>query len=723
MKKLLIVLISIFTFVQVKADEGMWLLTMLHQLDIENKGSNLSPEDIYSINQSSVKDAIVGLAEEDNPFRFFCSSEIVSDKGLLLTNYHCAFDLIQKHTTDRLSAEGKLAPNFIEDGFWAMNQKEELYNEGITASIVRQLIDVSDFIMPLYNQNKEWDSIQADINIKIAELVASVQDTSHYVASVKPFFEHNQYFMFVYETYKDVRLVGAPPRTIGKFGGDTDNWMWPRHTGDFAILRIYSDVNGNPASYSESNVPLKPKHHLPISLEGYEEGDFSMIMGFPGSTDRYKTSYGVQRLEAKENPSVKNSGDVTLAVYKEFMSKDSIIRTKYAAKWDGISNYWKYSIGQNRGIEALQVIDQKVAQEKELLAWIEANDERKAKYGEVLAVINEHYDKTAELKAAYNYMARGLMNSCELYMYFFGTFNFIDALYSDNDSIKQKGKDDYLAETVEHFKNYNVDVDKAVFVALSELYKKEVPQDYYPYYFYLVDKEYGGDFEKYADEVFKKSMYTNEKKMLKFIKNPKIKKVKKDKAKELFYMTIDMYSQISNELKNPEFDKNRKLLLEAIMEKNADSLFYPDANSTLRYTYGYIGGYSSEGKEFEHYTVLDGVMQKEDKTNDEFIVPAKLKDLYVNKDFGQYTNDKGELPVCFISNNDITGGNSGSGVMNSKGELIGIAFDGNWEAMTGDIIFENTVQKTISVDARYVLFIIDKYAGAGYLLNEMTIVK
>ncbi len=717
MKKIFVIFISIITFQSTYADEGMWLLNMLNKLNIEAKGSKLTPEQIYSINQSSVKDAIIGLGEENRPFSFFCTAELVSDQGLAFTNYHCAFDMIQN-----LSNINK---NRIDDGFWAKNKSEELPTEGVTATIVKQIIDVSDKILPLYEiDSLNWKQIQDTIAKVSLKLMKEVEDTSIYFAEVEPVFERNQYIMYIYNKYEDVRLVGAPPRTIGKFGGDTDNWMWPRHTGDFAVLRIYADEKNNPAKHSLNNKALTPDHYLPISLKGYKENDYAFVMGFPGSTDRYKTSFGINSVLKYNNSSTISVGNRMLEVYRYFMNSSEEIRIKYSAKYDQISNYWKYAIGQSTGIIDLDVINQKLNEEKELVKWILEDSVRKQKYADVFVKLEKHYSTTNELQHALNYLNIGILRSTEFIMLMYNCFDLLDAVDA-NDPVEIAVQKLQLREKMQkHFKNYDVNVDKAQFVAMTGLYADNISPTFYPEYFSLVQKKYKGSIAKFADKLYEKSMFVDSARMEEFLAEPSSKAFKKDIAFKVLQSTFLQYFAISEKLYATDFEETRKTYLEAILNYNSDSLFYPDANSTIRYTYGYVGGYKPRNAvHYDYYTTLEGVIEKEDSTSYEFEAPKKLIELHKAKDYGQYANSKGELPLCFISNNDITGGNSGSPVMNANGELIGIAFDGNWEAMSGDLIYENDYQKTISVDIRYVLFIIDKFAGAGYLLDEMTIIK
>ena len=707
------VCISFFSF----ADEGMWLVTMLNQLNIEQKGSALTPDEIYSINQSSVKDAIVGLGDSDRPFRFSCSAELVSGQGLVFTNYHCAFDMIQNHTT--------INNNYIDNGFWAANNSEELYAEGVTASIVSQIIDVSNQILPLYDiPGLTWKQIQDTIAAVSQIIVQSVQDTSLLKANISPFFEGNQYLMFVYHVYEDVRIVGAPPRSIGKFGGDTDNWMWPRHTGDFAVLRIYADSNNNPSSYSLQNQPLIPRHFLPISLKGYNEGDYAFVMGFPGSTDRYKTSFGVDALLQYNNTSVIAIGDVMLDVYKFYMNQNDSIRIKYASKYDSMSNYWKYAIGQNKGITALQVIAKKMIQEKDLIAWILEDSIRTSLYGQLFVDFEQFYRNTGEIRYMWNLVNIGMLNAAEFLIFVYEWFEFMYVIDMNDPVEIAVAKKDMQKRIDDFFNEYDARVDKAQFIAMMHLMASKMPTSLHPEYFTDARKGRKASYSKYADKVFEKSMFVDKEKMLAFLENPSSKEFKNDPAVPILQQTLDLYFKLQQHLQNEKIDEISRLHIQALRTFNPDSLFYPDANSTLRYTYGYVGGYEPrDAVHYNYYTTLEGVFQKENPRDYEFEVSSRLKDLYLLKNYGSYANSQGELPLCFLTNNDITGGNSGSAVMNANGALIGIAFDGNWESMSGDIVFEYEFQRCISVDIRYVLFVIDTFAEASYLLDEMTIIR
>lgn len=724
MKKLLLAIGCMCCLNPIFADEGMWLLTMLEKLNIQQNGCKLTPEQIYSINHSSLKDAVLGLSEADRPYSFFCTAELVSGKGLALTNYHCGFDMIQKHTS--------LTNNYIDNGFWAKNSDEELENEGITATRMVAMYDVTDRVLAeMKNQGDSATSALDDTALSesglgeaIKKIEKSVTDTCAYGAFVKPFFNDNQYFLFVYETYKDVRLVGAPPRTIGKFGDETDNWVWPRHTGDFCVLRIYVDETGMPAEYSTKNKPLVPKQFLSVSLKGYNEDDYAMIMGFPGSTDRYRSSADIKYSQSMSNNTVKLIGDVVLANYKKYMNQDSLIRIKYASKYDNLSNYWKYSIGQSKGIKDLNVVDKKLEQEKALREWIMADSARVAKYGGVLDSLAQYYENNAFSNAYYTMLNTGLLDQVQVFMFAYDCLDIVDALNSEDPVFLREVQVRLRDKAKKFFKDYDAVVDESQFISLTYATWYYLNYPIYGNKSFPLVKKYKKDVAKYADDVFQKSFFTDEARFNAFLEKPNVKVLGKDPLFNLLRYTLMEYFSVRNYVDSPAIDSLNTLYVDAIMKMYPDSLMYPDANSTLRLTYGSVQSYEpKDGVSYHYYTTLKGVMEKMDSTNREFQVPAKLIELYDKKDFGRYSDKNGELPLCFITNNDITGGNSGSPVMNANGELIGLAFDGNWEAMSGDIIFEPTVQRTIAVDIRYVLFVIDKFAGAGYLLDEMNIVQ
>ena len=630
----------------------------------------------------------------------------------MLTNHHCGYDAIASHST--------VEHDYLTDGFWAMSREQELPNAGLTASILVRMEDVTSQI---YEQ-LSGDMTEAERQKKAAELGKAIADSAtkgtDYNAYVRDFFDGNEYYLFVFVTYKDVRLVGAPPSSIGKFGGDTDNWMWPRHTGDFSMFRIYTAPDGKPAEYSKDNVPLKPKHHLPVSIKGVEEGDFTMVMGFPGSTDRYLSSWGVQQQIDLYGPAVVHVRDAKIKVMKKHMNADDAVRIKLASNYASTANYWKYYIGQTEQLQRNKVYDRKVALEKEFTEWVNADDSRKAKYGNSLNLLAEAYAAYKPNVVGDVYIREAGLFGPDVVLYAYRMSRLLGALDKDPEGMTTRIKQ----MTRAHYEEYDAATDKELAEVLWAMYMEEIPQDQQPEFFGYIRDSLGGNLNQYVADMYNNSLFTDSTRLYAYMENPNDSILKADPAGRAAGDFIGMYFGQQQRMGDisEKMDRGNRTFVAGQMEMMPDKLFYPNANSTPRFTYGNVADYSpKDGVEYEAYTTIEGIMQKEDPNNDEFIVPAKLKALYRAKDYGRYANEDGELPICFIHTTDITGGNSGSPVMNGKGELIGCAFDGNWEAMSGDISFEESMQRTISVDIRYVLFIIEKYAGAGHLINEMTI--
>lgn len=704
-------------------DEGMWLpmfVERLNYVDMQEMGLQLTPEEIYSINNSSLKDAIVGLSG-GGVGGFFCTGEIVSDKGLLFTNHHCGYDKIQSHST--------VEHDYLNDGFWAMSLEEELPNEGLAASFLIRMEDVTDSIIPFLSDTLSEAERGAEVRKIRNRLQKRAEEDGKYAARVSSFYGGNEYYLFVYKVYNDVRLVGAPPSSIGKFGGDTDNWMWPRHTGDFSIFRVYMGPDGEPAEYAEENIPLKPKYHLPISLNGYEEGDFAMIWGYPGGTERYLTSYGIQYKLDAFLPTLVEIFNAQLTAWKSHMDADQAVRIQYASKYAGLANAWKLFLGQIRGLKLLKVYEKKQKIEDEFQVWADADPARKEKYGDVLKNLEISYKTlTAEFpNLAYTALAA---NSPEILGYAAQYGQLLELLES-------KAEDVIINETIaslkegmpEHFKNYYAPADKDAFANLMEVYGNNVPVDMQPGYFREMFEDMDGDYAAMADFVFDASIFDSEEQINAFLDKPKAKKLANDPALKLSTEFTAALGQVMGQYReaNSNLGAYDRLFIAGLREMQPEKVFYPDANSTMRMTYGTVEDYmAADAVFYNYYTTLAGVMEKEDPSNDEFYVEPELKALFEAKDYGPYgvtIDGEKRLIVCFLTTNDITGGNSGSPVMNGNGELIGLAFDGNWEAMSGDIAFEPELQRTINVDIRYVLFIIDKMAGAQNLIDELTIVK
>jgi hypothetical protein len=661
-----------------------------------------------------MKDAIVGLGNGSQPGGFFCTAEVVSDMGLLFTNHHCGFDAIQKHS--------EIEHDYLTDGFWAMSKEEELPNEDLSATFFIRMEDVTDSIIPFLSDTMSSSARSAKVREITTRLKKNADPDKKYYVNVTSFFNGNEYYLFVYQVYTDVRLVGAPPSAIGKFGGDTDNWMWPRHTGDFSIFRVYSAPDGSPAAYSKENVPFKPRYHLPVSLNGVEKGDFTMVWGYPGSTDRYLCSYGVDFEIKYLDPNIVRLLGEQLKIWKEDMDADREVGIKYASKYAGEANSWKYYLGEMKGLKKLDVKGQKEAIEVQFTRWIAQDKARQEKYGNVLKNLETGYGLIGSKFEPFILAALGA-NSPEI-LGFAQSFSQLAGL------LESKDKTGAVEETVnelresakEQFKNYNAPTDQKVFARMMEIYSKEMPADQQPKGFVDMVAKYKGDFQAMAEELFEKSVFSSLEKTNAFLDKPSFKVISKDPAYKLSGELMGTMMKMSGEYRtaNQEIGKNERLFMAGLREMQPDKVFYPDANSTMRFTYGSVQDYKgADAVYYDYVTHLSGVMDKEDPTNEEFIVPAKLKELYLKKDFGRYGSGD-DLVTCFLTNNDITGGNSGSPVINGNGELIGLAFDGNWESMSGNIAYEPKLQRCICVDIRYVLFIIDKYAGAQNLIDELT---
>ena len=717
MRKLnLILLLTVFLFGSAVADEGMWLPSLIYKLNIntmQEMGCKLSAEDIYSINNSSLKDAIVALDHGS------CTAELVSDNGLLLTNHHCGFGEIQKHSS--------VEHDYLQDGFFAKSREEELPNPGKTVTFLLSVEDVTDQVLASVTDDMSETERESKIHETTRQLEKEAKGDTHYEVYIRDFFNANQYFLFITETFRDVRLVGAPPQAMGKFGGDTDNWMWPRHTNDFSMFRVYCAPDGTPAEYSEDNVPYHPKHSLPISLKGVKENDFAMVFGYPGRTDRYATSFGIDFTMKVTNQSRIDVREKKLEIIADYMATSQKAKIQYASKHASSANYYKNAIGMNEALTKLKVIDQKKDLEQEFTNWANVNPERKAKYGEALHLIEDYYSDFAADKAR-QYMSEALLRGPEIFS-FIRRASLLTELLKDpveNQDRINRYMEFLVSSAESYFKDYDPETDQKLVAALMKIYAEKNAPQYYPACYQVVQKKFKGNYEKFAASMFKKTIFANADTYKSFLDHPDLKVLEKDMAFQVAEQIFDKYEEISGLIraKSEELDKGQRLFVAGLMEMQPNKVFYPDANSTMRLTYGKVMDYDPrDGVTYKYFTTTDGYLEKEIPGDYEFDVPAHMKELLLKKDFGQYADADGKLHTCFITNNDITGGNSGSPVINGNGELIGIAFDGNWEAMSGDLAFEPNLQRCICVDIRFVLWEIDVYAGAGYLLDEMKIVK
>jgi hypothetical protein len=715
MKKLLTITAAmLFLFNAAKADEGMWLMHMLKRIneaEMQNLGLNLSAEEIYDINNASLKDAIVRLNGG------MCTAEVISSEGLVLTNHHCAYGAIQSFSAPE--------HDYLTDGFWAFSKDQEMHIEDFEVSFLVRIDDVTKQVLANVNDDMSEDERAQAVAAASKSIREEASKDNDYDVEVKEFFYGNEYYLFVYNTYKDIRLVGAPPESVGKYGGDTDNWMWPRHTGDFSLLRIYADQENQPATFSEENVPLSPKRHLKVSMDGVAADDFTMIMGYPGSTDRFLSSYGVQQALDTYNPSVVEVRDLKLKTMKKHMDEDKAVRIKYASKYASTANYWKYYIGQSKGLKRLDVYGQKKALEEDFMKWANAAPERKEKYGDAIGMIADYYKSTdASVKSNVYALEAGLIGA-DITLFTFRLNRLLERTMSIEDEAERKAALEGMTPMVEDFfKDYDMATDKDVLVNMMKIYMKNIDKDQQPSVLKLIGDKYKNSPERFADKMYAKSFLVDKQRLMDFLADPNMKKWNKDLA---VINAKSMANKYFESFANPDqakFDKGYRLFVDGLRKMLADKAFYPDANSTMRLTYGTVGDYyPSDAVHYDFITTANGILEKYDPNNPEFVLPERLIELINEEEFGQWTDENGELVVCFISNNDITGGNSGSPVLNANGDLIGLAFDGNWEAMSGDIAFEPELQRTISVDIRYVMFIIDKYAGATNLIEEIDFVR
>lgn len=708
MRKLFLSLVIFCVTLMAKADEGMWLLKELNSQSIarmQELGFTMPVEKLYSDDNPSLKDAVV-------IFGGGCTGVAVSEQGLIFTNHHCGFGAIQK-----LSA---VEHDYLKDGFVANNINDELYSDGLTVSFLRSMEDVTERILPNIPPVLSEIQIELAIDSISEELIKEYEKDPFTNARVVPFFSRNKYYVVLYDVFRDVRLAATPPQSVGKFGGDTDNWMWPRHTGDFSVFRVYADKDNNPTNYSEDNIPYKPKYVVPVSLAGVKEGDYSMTVGYPGSTQRYMSSWGIsQRVESENSPRIEVRGEKQ-DIWWDAMTQNDTIRIKYANKYAGSSNYWKNSMGMNEAIANLNVIEEKERVEARLKEWINSDPSAVEKYGNTLTTLEEAYTNSNELAKYTTYFLETFNNGIEL-IRFAKTILQFDTEGTDDD--KQAFINERL---IESYKNYELDLDKKVLPKLMSLYAERVPEKYHPDIYQKINDEFDGDFDKYANWLFDNTHFTSLEELMLLLQTADTQMLTKDPAMELALSTTDMGYELSG-LMMPYYEnmlKGEREFMAALMAMDSDRTFYPDANFTQRMSYGTVQGYEPrDAVSYDYFTTYKGILEKQKPGDPEFNVQDYILKSINSGDFGRYADENGKLRVNFLSTNDITGGNSGSPVLNGNGELIGLAFDGNWESLSGDILFEPEMQRMISVDILYTLYMLDKVMGAPHIVEELNLVN
>ena len=711
MRKLLIITALLLSVMMAKADEGMWLpysLNGQNLAEMQAMGCKLTAEQIFSFNQPSIKDAIV-------QFGGGCTGEIISPEGLLLTNHHCGLSYVQKHSS--------VEHDYLTDGFWANEKSQELPNPGLSVLFLNKVEDVTEAVLTGVTA-ETTEAEREEIIAKNSSALEKERKGDRKVrVEVVSFYSGNQYILFEYDEYTDVRLVCCPPWGIGKFGADTDNWTWPRHKGDFNIFRVYTAPDGSPADYSADNIPMKSKWYLPINLNGVKPGDYAMILGYPGSTDRYSTSYTVKNVIEEEGPAIIDCRTTKLDNYRKHMDADQEVFIMYASKQASVSNYWKYYIGQVKQLKRNHVYERRQAQEEDFANWVSADPKRMAEYGDIFKGIVQKWTILDEIMKSFVYHREAGWNGGE-------AIAFSRRFRRLNDSIVAKADKEWIREQADKiqgsvdafFKDYDAALDQDVTVALLNLFYKNIPSKWLPYQVELIGRENDGDFSNYIAKAFQKSIFTDKERLEKWLQKPK--SLDKDPLYLLTESIIDSYNAeyFLYEKAQNLGNAGERLYMKGLMEMQSDRNFYPDANFTMRLTYGTVEPYkAADAVTYNYYTTMDGVMAKYVPGNWEFDIPQDVRDLVAKKDYGRYANENGELVVNFITTNDITGGNSGSPVIDGEGNLIGLAFDGNWEAMSGDLSFEQKVQRTICMDARYLLWCIEKVGKCNNIIKELVI--
>ena len=710
-KRFFFVILALLSGMMAKADEGMWLpysLNGKNLAEMQALGCKLTEEQIFSFNQPSIKDAIV-------QFGGGCTGEIISPQGLLLTNHHCGLSYVQKHSS--------IEHDYLTDGFWAKSWEEELPNPGLSVLFLEKVTDMTNNVLHGVKEGMTEAERQEIVEKNINGIKEGYKTKPFHKIELVPFYSGNQYILFEYIEYKDVRLVCCPPWGIGKFGADTDNWTWPRHKGDFNVFRVYMDKDGNPAEYSKDNVPMKSKWYLPINLDGVKPGDYAMILGYPGSTDRYSTSYTVKNVIEEEGPAIIDCRTTKLDNYRKHMDADQEVFIKYASKQASVSNYWKYYIGQVKQLKRNHVYERRLAQEEDFKAWVNADKKRQAEYGEIFDGIEQKWQILDAIEKAFVYHREAGWNGGEA-IALSRRFRGVNSLIEEKaDKEKIMAATERLEKSVEtFFKDYSMPLDQDVTAALLNLFYKNIQSDLLPSEVLRIGQENNGDFTTWVAKAFQKSVFTDQDRLERWLQKPK--KLDKDPIYQLSENIIDSYNALYGLYAEAQNLGNagERLYMKGLMEMQSDRNFYPDANFTMRLTYGTVEPYkAADAVNYNYYTTMDGVMAKYVPGNWEFDIPQDVRDLVAKKDYGRYANENGELVVNFITTNDITGGNSGSPVIDGEGNLIGLAFDGNWEAMSGDLSFEQKVQRTICVDARYLLWCIEKVGKCDNIIKELEI--
>jgi len=702
-----------------RADEGMWIPMLIEKYNIllmQEKGFRLSAEDIYSVNRACMKDAVV-------LFGGGCTGEMISDEGLLITNHHCGYDQIQSHSS--------LEHDYLTNGFWAMSRAEELPNPGLTVKYLRRMEEVTDKVLKGTGDIPEGTGLRKIIAENIADIEKNAIAGTNYTSSVRPFYMGNQYFLLVYETFTDVRLVGAPPSSIGKFGGETDNWIWPRHTGDFSLFRVYAGKDNKPAGYSKDNVPYKPAYHFPVSLTGFKEGDFTMVFGYPGTTIEYVPSFHIDMVKNYINPKMIALRTRKIEIMEEAMKNDPLVRIQYSAKKSGVANSWKKWIGENQGLEKMKTVEKKRELEEKISSWIGSDTTREKRYGNIINTYRVLYNEIRHYILVNNYTNDVFFNSgAEAIGFALNVKSLADLLSNKAAGPEiENAKKTLLAAGQRFYRNYNKTIDMELFISLMKMYGENIDPGWQAPEFKELNRKCRGDFASVAGRLYKKSSFVSEEKFITLVKELTPENSGRLIRDPFYRLAAGVSGFLSSRIK-PELDRlNSEIMnlnrvyLKAQMEFDRERVFYPDANSTLRVAYGKIMGYNArDAVWYSHFTTLGGIMEKDNPQVYDYDVPEKLRELYRTKDYGRYSRN-GEVPVCFIADNHTTGGNSGSPVLNADGHLIGVNFDRAWEGVASDMAFNPDQSRNISLDIRYVLFIIDKFAGAGYLLDEMTLVE